>query len=227
MSLSDEIIRRWLNQAASDAAPRLERASEEGAIDMESNEFDAQEVARQLDRLRLVQGLLGTLDLKTAPDELAALVEANAGEEAVDGDSDLNEWLESNDLEVRFETVLGPQQAPEFLDRIVEQRFAAMEESLFLGNSKEDTGANTSRWTSSRRAMAGAVLALLVLVVPVVLGDSFGGNRAQDEITNLRLVSYDSLEGLQKAFPNQSKVAQDMGILGAFGAPGNGMGDPR
>lgn len=211
MSLKDDIIRRWLDEAAADAAPQL---------DSELSEGDRDEEARQRDRLRLVQGLLSTLDLKEAPKELDARVRGQVREAMASERDDLHElelagWLEGMDTE----PVLEPCKAPEFLDRIVEQRLVAMEDE-----SKEGSIPPRSRFGTPAKMMAGATLALVLLAAPLFLGGYFKGGA---ENSPVRLVNYDSLEGLEQAFPNQSRVANGMGILGAFGTSGADSGGPR
>jgi len=221
MSFHDDIIRRWLDEAAADAAPQLDREPVEGS------DMDSAEEGRLRDRLRLVQGLLSTLDLKEAPKELDALVRQNASETLASDKKDLHElefadWLEGLDTE----PVLEPCKAPEFLDRIVEQRLAAMQDDVLEGSDSVHPKASGYRWGSPRRMMAGATVALVLLAAPLFLGGYFGAGHGVDD-SPVRLVNYDSLEGLQKAFPNQSHVAKGMGILGAFGTSSNDSGGPR
>ncbi len=237
MSLHDDIIRRWLDEAAADAAPRLDRdsAGAEGSLQYHPGVVDEveEETKRLVARLRLVQGLLSTLDLKTAPEELGARVEAEhvRQEQAAKGVDEicevpLAEWVDAAALEPIFE----PCKAPEFLDRIVEQRMAAMQDSDQAEAARTNNPLGRKiLWTGPRRLMAGAVLALLLLAAPLFLGERAGffGAESNNGIGALRLVNYDSLEGLQNAFPSQSQAANGMGILGAFGAPGQESGGPR
>ncbi|MFT4646847.1 MAG: hypothetical protein ACI87O_000556 [Planctomycetota bacterium] len=223
MSLHDDIIRRWLDEAAADAAPRLDRAPADDEMT---------EVEHQITRLRLVQGLLSTLDLKTAPKELDSLVfqgmqnsAESDSEEVCEEEVEFSDWLEGVDTE----PILEPRKAPEFLDRIVELRLEAMQAAANEHDQASDahrTLDQRSRWMSPRRLMAGATLALALLATPLFLGGYFSSSQGTDG-SSLRLVSYDSLEGLQRAFPNQSQAASGMGILGAFASPSQNSGGPR
>ncbi len=232
MSLHDDIIRRWLDENAVDAAPKLEKKLEDGGCDAQSlkGAVDREEVQRQRARLRLVQGLLSTLDLKSAPKELDELVERDFDREAAMGADEgfelpLAEWVDG----AVSNPILEPCKAPEFLDRIVEQRLASMQDSDRPGTAARHRSQNRSGLsTGSRRLMAGAVLALLLLAAPLMLsGRGLFGTAAGGDVGSLRLVNYDSLEGLQKAFPNQSQAANGMGILGAFGNSDQDSGGPR
>ncbi len=237
MSLRDDIIRRWLDEAAADTAPRLDRdsAGAEGSLQYHPGVVDEKEdeAQRLVARLRLVQGLLSTLDLKTAPEELGARIEAECKrhEQAINAaneicEAPLAEWVGDAALEPIFESC----KAPEFLDRIVEQRMAAMQASDQAEAKRIDNPlGRKTLWTGPRRLMAGAVLALLLLAAPLFLGERAGffGAESNNGIRALRLVNYDSLEGLQNAFPSQSQAANGMGILGAFGAPSQESGGPR
>ncbi|MDF1837726.1 MAG: hypothetical protein P1V35_07660 [Planctomycetota bacterium] len=221
MSFHDDIIRRWLDEAAADAAPKLDRESIDG-LDGASDEEE-----RMRDRLRLVQGLLSTLDLKEAPKELDALVHHNACEALESETDELQElelagWLEGLDTE----PVLEPCKAPEFLDRIVEQRLATIQGTIDEESELQAEQPTRFRWGSPRRMMAGATLALVLLAAPLFLGGYSGADQDAAD-SPVRLVNYDSLEGLQRAFPSQSQVASGVGILGAFGASGNDSGGPR
>lgn len=236
MSLHDDIIRRWLDENAVDAAPKLQKELVDGDCEAQppAGAADGEEVQRQRARLRLVQGLLSTLDLKSAPKELDGLVEMGYAREKVGGADEnfklpLAEWVDG----AVSEPILEPCKAPEFLDRIVEQRLAAMQDSPQSSTSTHHSSQDHSQGRSSlsmgsRRLMVGAALALLFLAAPLMLSDrGFFGTEVSSEIGTLRLVNYDSLEGLQKAFPNQSQVANGMGILGAFGNPSQDSGGPR
>ncbi|MCP5021762.1 MAG: hypothetical protein GY930_08285 [bacterium] len=232
MSLHDDIIRRWLDENAVDAAPKLEKELGDGNCETQSlkGAVDREEVKRQRARLRLVQGLLSTLDMKSAPKELNDLVEREFDRDEVVGADEgfelpLAEWV---DGAVSY-PILEPCKAPDLLDRLVEQRLASSQDSLQPGTAARHRQQSRSSFSiGSRRLMAGAILALLFLAAPLMLRDQgFFGTAASGEVGTLRLVNYDSLEGLQKAFPNQSQAANGMGILGAFGNSGPASGGPR
>jgi hypothetical protein len=164
-----------------------------------------------------VQGLLSTLDRKSAPEGLddwfgvepVQSRDAGSGEVA---EIDLASWLEGTGAEGLF----VPQKAPEFLDRLVEQRLAGM------GQDPSARPMGAAKRTARRLLVVGASLAALLLLAPFFLGSD-----AVRKDAPVRLVSYNSLEGLQKAFPRQSQVADSVGILGAFGVPGAGSGVVR
>ena len=239
MSLHDENIRRWLNEADADAAPRLDRARPDGEHGSDANDEAETEFLREVARLKLVQGLLSTLDLKSAPKELDSLIEEDWGNtgsaEAGDlSEKDMSVWFEG----LGSEPILEPRKAPEFLDRIVEQRLEALRDSAKsasmgaqgLGGEEATALSRNGLARTSRRLLAGAGFALALLVAPLVFSGYFSGDFSASQgmaQPSPRLVNFDSLEGLQRAFPSQSQAANGLGMLGAFGGHSQDEGGPR
>ena len=98
----------------------------------------------------------------------------------------------------------GPGKAPEFLDRIVEQRLSAIEGQL------REVRRGERRVRLVRRASLALTGALVLLFVP------WTSLLRQAPQTEIQMIEHSSLESLQSAYPEQVRFAGQFGEFGAF-----------
>ena len=262
----DPILLRWLSRVDDDSPLQLGRlvvdSELEAGQDQAGQTDEAQ--AELIHRLRLVEGLLATLDHRTAPPELTGRVQAEIerfeSESRVDRDAIPevpDEWLEdlaNTEPELTSQCDWGTddlgeqalpgggleQKAPEFLDRIVEQRLAAIfmerRDEMALAQDLRDGNAPDAQSTRGRMGFRGgakswkvlslALSCLLVLVfVPwkALLADR---GDAHSPFTSIEIVEYSDLESLRLAHPDQVRVANRFGVLGMLGESSVGKNGP-
>ena len=234
MSLPDKYLSHWLNQDLSKGAPGIPsmglpleggtgNASFPGTEAEGSPE--AAEVQALWRRFQLVQGLLGTLDSRVAPEELDRRVEAMLETKAAPAPSksaakgpnlewdSLLEVLGSDAYSTTSDQVAGRDgkpkglqeslHAPEFLDRIVEDRLLVIEEQLGEVRGRQ----RRMRWV--RRSSLALSAALVLMLVP------WGNLGAERPSAPLPLIQYSSLEGMRSAFPDQIRFVSQSGEFGA------------
>ncbi|MEZ6002709.1 MAG: hypothetical protein R3F17_07875 [Planctomycetota bacterium] len=198
MFLPPDFILRWLNRVADDEPARLGQGSMDTA--QEAWEEDG------LRRLTLVEGLLSTLDHKAAPPALDAWFEGLTAIPAEPAPARIPEpeqdWvLDMDAIAAELEREAEDLAAPDFLDRIVEQRLSAIEQEV----AAERRVRRRKTWL--RRGSWVLTASLLMVLLPF-----FGGSEGPRP-NPIQVVRHESLDSLRQAHPDQAAFAQRSGAL--------------
>ena len=219
MDPQDPILQRWLSRVQSDAPLRLGQG-----VSGEPGPANEQE-ARLWRRLQLVQGLLGTLDQRTAPAELDDRVAEFAPAlrdlqpEPLGGSEDLGLFEDlyvPDDSPAEF-PVGAAGQAPEFLDRLVQQKFDAMAAQLAKATEEQrrsDDAARRARSRFTRPLRRVSLVASGLLVVALMPWGSLLSKYQSNP--RIEVTQYSTLEGLRAAHPEAAHFASQTGDFGAF-----------
>ncbi|HRV80273.1 MAG TPA: hypothetical protein P5218_02505, partial [Planctomycetota bacterium] len=110
-----------------------------------------------------------------------------------------DEWLDP---------MIAPSRAPEFLDRIVEQRLSAIEAQLQTARARRQRTRSVRVGSLTLTGILAGALALALI--------PWGHWRASAAPSPIHIVQYSSLNGLTSAHPDQAQFATLVGDFGAF-----------
>lgn len=206
MDPRDPLLLRWLSRVQSDTPLELGAGAGDPSMGLSPEES---QVWR---RLQLVQGLLGTLDHRTAPPEL---------------DARIRDWvqnLDASETEIEWESqpashseTTVPTEAPEFLDRLVRQKFEVM--AAEMAKAQERQADQEHQATRARRRLARPLrrVSLVASGLLVVALMPWGAMLAKHQGgATIQLTEYTSLDGLRAAHPEAAHFASQTGEFGVF-----------
>lgn len=220
MDPRDPLLLRWLSRVQSDAPLELGAGAGDPSVGLSPGE------AQVWRRLQLVQGLLGTLDHRTAPGELdtriAEMVQKlDAPEQVVELELQPASPFESTDPAV-------PTEAPEFLDRLVRQKFEVM--AAEMAKAQERQADQERQAARARRRLARPLrrVSLVASGLLVVVLMPWGAMLAKHQGgATIQLTEYTSLDGLRAAHPEAAHFASQTGEFGVFFGEQGSQDDAR
>ncbi len=213
MDPQDPLLLRWLSQVHSDAP--LELGGNAGGPP-EGLTAEQEAVWR---RLQLVEGLLGTLDHRTAPRELDARVEAVCNQSEPEAlnpepiDAESQAWVLPEFPSNSVSKQDAPAEAPEFLDRLVREKFEVMAAELARTRNESKAATVAPRRRVARPLSRISLVATGVLLMALV---PWGMLAKHQGSASIELTQYNSLDGLRAAHPDAADFARQTGEFGVF-----------